>query len=113
VNVDGVPVRFEYAYPVQFVSVPLVGVPRTGVTNVGDVANTRDPLPVSSLITPASCEDVVAANCESGLVVKASPPPLIVCHVESPRRNFVVMLVPEPSLAGSTVPLVISLPECV
>jgi hypothetical protein len=40
--------------PVQFVSVPDVGVPRIGVTNVGVFANTRDPVPVSSEITPAS-----------------------------------------------------------
>jgi hypothetical protein len=32
------------------------------VVNVGLVANTNAPLPVSSLITPASCELVVAAN---------------------------------------------------
>jgi hypothetical protein len=36
--------------------------PNTGVTKVGDVANTNDPLPVSSLITPANWADVVAAN---------------------------------------------------
>ena len=48
--------------PVQFVSVPDVGVPNTGVVSVGDVANTNSPLPVSSLITPANCADVVAAN---------------------------------------------------
>jgi hypothetical protein len=35
--------------PVQFVSVPLVGVPRIGVTSVGVVANTNDPVPVSSV----------------------------------------------------------------
>jgi len=38
----------ETGSPVQFVSVPEVGVPRTGVTRVGLVANTSDPLPVSS-----------------------------------------------------------------
>ena len=32
------------------------------VTNVGLVLNTTAPVPVSSLITPASCADVVAAN---------------------------------------------------
>lgn len=31
---------------------------------VGDVANTAEPVPVSSLSTPASCADVVAANTE-------------------------------------------------
>lgn len=51
------------------VSAPLVAVilvavaaPSTGVTNVGLVANTRLPLPVSSLITPANSLLVVAAN---------------------------------------------------
>jgi len=33
--------------PVQLVNVPELGVPNTGVTNVGDVANTKDPVPVS------------------------------------------------------------------
>jgi hypothetical protein len=61
--------------PVQFVSVPLVGVPKIGVTSVGDVAKTAAPVPVSSEITPRNCADVVAANCDSGLLVSASPLP--------------------------------------
>jgi len=39
--------------PVAFVKVPLVGVPRMGVTRVGDVANTKAPDPVSSVIAEA------------------------------------------------------------
>lgn len=35
--------------PVQLVKVPEAGVPRTGVTNVGLVANTSEPVPVSSV----------------------------------------------------------------
>lgn len=35
--------------PVQFVSVPLVGVPSTGVTSVGVLANTKAPVPLSSV----------------------------------------------------------------
>ena len=35
--------------PVQLVSVPEVGVPSRGVTSVGEVANTNDPVPVSSV----------------------------------------------------------------
>lgn len=35
--------------PVQLVSVPDVGVPRSGVTNVGEVAKTNAPVPVSSV----------------------------------------------------------------
>lgn len=52
----------EIGSPVQLVRVPLAGVPNVGVTNVGDVANTKAPDPVSSLITPANCDEVVAAN---------------------------------------------------
>ena len=54
---------------VQFVNVPLAGVPNTGVTNVGEVANTNAPLPVSSDITPANSEEDVAASTEILLVV--------------------------------------------
>ena len=38
---------------VKLEALPLAGVPRTGVTNVGDVAKTRDPVPVSSVIAAA------------------------------------------------------------
>ena len=34
---------------VQLLNVPLVGVPSTGVTSVGLVANTAEPVPVSSV----------------------------------------------------------------
>jgi hypothetical protein len=44
--------------PVQLVNVPEVGVPRTGVTKVGDVANTKAPDPVSSVTAAAICADV-------------------------------------------------------
>jgi len=39
--------------PVQLVKVPLDGVPRAGVTNVGLVANTNAPLPVSPVTAAA------------------------------------------------------------
>lgn len=39
--------------PVAFVKTPLDGVPRAGVTSVGDVANTKAPLPVSSVTAAA------------------------------------------------------------
>jgi hypothetical protein len=39
--------------PVALVKVPLVGVPRIGVTRVGEVANTKEPEPVSSVIAEA------------------------------------------------------------
>ena len=58
--------------PVALVSVPDVGVPRIGLTNVGVLANTNAPVPVSSEITPANWADVVAANCAKVLVVRAT-----------------------------------------
>ncbi len=51
-----------------------VAVPSTGVTNVGDVANTACPDPVSSEITPANCAEVVAPNAPKLLVVVANVP---------------------------------------
>jgi hypothetical protein len=39
--------------PVALVRVPDDGVPRAGVTSVGLVANTRDPVPVSSVTAAA------------------------------------------------------------
>jgi len=43
----------ETGKPVQLVNVPDVGVPRAGVTNVGLVANTRAPVPVSPVTADA------------------------------------------------------------
>jgi len=42
------------AVPVALVNTIADGVPRAGVTKVGDVAKTRDPEPVSSLIKVAN-----------------------------------------------------------
>jgi hypothetical protein len=49
------------------VAVGAVGVP----VIAGDAENTRTPVPVSSEITPASCAEVVAANCERFPLVSA------------------------------------------
>lgn len=76
-----VPAVKPEAVPVALVATNAEGVPRAGVTSVGELANTSAPLPVSSLITPASCAEVVAANCDNGLLVRASPPPGKLCHV--------------------------------
>ncbi len=51
-----------------------VAVPNIGVTNVGDVANTASPDPVSSEITPANCAEVVAPNTPKLLAVVAKVP---------------------------------------
>jgi hypothetical protein len=55
--------------PVQFVRVPLAGVPRAGVISVGELAKTSAPDPVSSEMTPANSADVVAAKADSLLAV--------------------------------------------
>lgn len=65
---------------IQFVRVQEAGVPSAGVTRVGLLANTSDPEPVSSLITPFSSSDVVDANCASVPDVRASPPPAGLDH---------------------------------
>lgn len=60
---------------------PLIGVPEivppliAGVAIVGDVPNNKLPDPLSSETTPASCAEVVAANCDSGFDVNAFPAP--------------------------------------
>jgi hypothetical protein len=64
----------EIGRPVQLVRVPEVGVPNNGVVRVGDVANTKRPLPVSSDITPANSEDEVAVNTLSLLPVVVKVP---------------------------------------
>ena len=49
--------------PVALVITPLAGVPRAGVTSVGDVANTKAPVPVSSVTAVARFAlDGVARN---------------------------------------------------
>ena len=53
----------------SFVNVSELGVPKAGVTKVGLFANTKAPVPVSSLITPANSEDDVAAKTLNLLLV--------------------------------------------
>ncbi len=57
-----------------------VATPRDGVTRVGELANTRDQEPVSSLITPFNSSEVVEANCASVHDVSASHPPAGLDH---------------------------------
>jgi hypothetical protein len=61
-----------FGNPVAFVNVNADGVPRLGVTNVGDVANTSEPVPVSSVTALAKfAEDGVCKN-----VATPAPRPL-------------------------------------
>ena len=58
-----VPTKLAVVYPVALVNVALDGVPKAGVTNVGLVANTNDPVPVSSVTAAARFAlDGVAKN---------------------------------------------------
>lgn len=79
--------------PVQFVKVPEVGVPKKGVTNVGEVENTKAPVPVSS---------VIAANKLAllGVVRKVDipdPSPLTPLLIGRPLQFVSVPLVGVPS----------------
>ena len=57
------PERLAEGYPVQFVNVPEVGVPRSGVVSVGDVASTTDPVPVEAVVpVPPLATASVPAN---------------------------------------------------
>jgi hypothetical protein len=76
------------AAPLEIVSVALVAgavivtllmlvavaTPRTGATNVGVFAKTKAPVPVSSLIFPASSDEVHAAKSEIFAAVDANVP---------------------------------------
>jgi len=53
-----VPLMLIEAVPVKLVTTPDAGVPSAGVTKVGDVANTAEPVPVSSVKAPSSWADV-------------------------------------------------------
>jgi hypothetical protein len=64
--------------PVAFVKVPEAGVPSAGVTNVGLVANTKEPEPVSSVTAAAKlAEDGVPKNVATPVPKDVMPvPPL-------------------------------------
>lgn len=80
-DVPSVPVTPELnGSPVQFVSVPLVGVPNSGVTRVGLVANTKAPLPVS----PVTAEAKFALDGVPSHVATPAPSPDIPVLTGSP-----------------------------
>jgi len=86
--------------PVQFVSVPLLGVPSAGVTKAGLVANTRAPEPVSSDTAAATEELVVKAFCLVAIAteiavnsVSKSTPLIIFAGVPVERASLAVKLV--------------------
>jgi hypothetical protein len=101
----------EIGSPVQLVNVPEDGVPSTGVTSVGDVANTKAPEPVSSVTADAKLAD-------DGVPKKvATPAPKLVIPVPPfPAGSVPVTLVvkltkvvdvePVPPLAIANVPVI-------
>ena len=72
-----------------------VATPKTGVTNVGVLANTNAPVPVSSEMTPASSAEVVAANTDnlSAVLVKVADVGIVVELIVNPV--MFVYVVPE------------------
>ena len=89
--------------PVQLVSVPELGVPRTGVTSVGLVANTSRPVPVASVTAPAKLAlEGVARN-----VATAAPRPDTPVLIGSPVQLVSVPEVGVPSAGVTSVAVVI------
>jgi hypothetical protein len=84
--------------PVKFVAVPEVGVPNIGVTKVGEVANTKLPVPVSSVTALIK----LALEGVAKKVATPVPNPLTPVEIGSP-----VALV---SVAEAGVPRAIALP---
>jgi hypothetical protein len=84
------------------VNVTLVGIPKIGVTNVGDVANTKDPEPVSSLTADAKLALVgVAKN-----VATPVPSPDTPVEIGKPVAFVNVALVGVPRIGVTKVGLV-------
>jgi hypothetical protein len=63
--------------PVKFVATPLVGVPNAGVTNVGLVAKTNDPVPVSSVTADIRFAELGVARKVATPVPRPDTPVLI------------------------------------
>ena len=87
--------------PVQLVSVPEEGVPRTGVTRVGLVANTSAPVPVSSVTAAAKfADDGVTKK-----VVTPAPAPINAPTLTDPVVTVAKLNIPDPFVT-SACPLV-------
>jgi hypothetical protein len=68
--------------PVTLVNVPLAGVPKMGVTSVGEVAKTADPVPVSSVKAPRSWAEVNEPS-EVALPTEVTAPVKLVITVDA------------------------------
>ena len=121
---------------VQLLNVPDVGVPRTGVTRAGLVANTNAPVPVSSVTAAARfADDGVPRNVATPVPNEVIPvPPLAIAKVPAsvivpdvvmgepdtvkpvvPPERATLVTVPPPPLIESIVilpaPLVMVMPD--
>lgn len=88
--------------PVAFVKTPEAGVPRAGVTSVGEVANTRAPEPVSSVTAAARFADEGVAK----KVATPEPRPDTPVAIGSPVALVSVTLVGVPRIGVTKVGLV-------
>ena len=108
--------------PVQLVNVPLVGVPRMGVTSVGDVERTLEPDPVEVVtpVPPLATASVPVTPVDSGKPVQLVSVPLVgvprmgVTSVGDVARTFapdpVEVVTPVPPLATASVPATVTIP---
>lgn len=89
----------EIGRPVQFVNVPDVGVPKTGVTSVGVFAKTNAPVPVSSVTAAAKFAD-------DGVTKKVVTPAPAPVNVPALVVTVAKLKVPEPlvTIAWFAVP---------
>jgi hypothetical protein len=75
-----VPLMLIEAVPVKLVTTPLAGVPRAGVTKVGEVAKTKEPEPVSSVTADARFAELGVAR----KVATFAPSPLTPVEIGKP-----------------------------
>ena len=121
--------------PVALVSVAAEGVPRFGVVNAGELAKTKEPVPVSSVTAAARFAELgVARNVATPAprpempVATGSPVALVKVAAEGVPRFGVVsaglfdrttepvpvdVVTPVPPLATPSVPAIVSVPEAV
>ena len=90
------------AVPVMFVPTNALGVPRAGVTSVGLVANTNEPVPVSSVTLAAKLADVGVAR----KVATPVPKPLTPVEIGRPVAFVSVAEVGVPRIGVTSVGLV-------
>jgi hypothetical protein len=95
--------------PVALVNVALVGVPNTGVTNVGEVANTAEPVPVSSVKAERRLAELGVARKVATPVPRPDTPVAIGSPVAfvSVTDAGVFRIAPAPSVATPVTPKVL------